>query len=987
MLFKEALTADQVDFGPQTFQKGNSMNDNCVSVQELREFLLGQLSEEQNDRIDFHLQRCDECEDTVAGFDLTMDSLVGELRDMGDKFDSAAATNNPIGSQGNADAAIIDDPNFRSAMSNAKEIVAIDFDLAVDDSEMRKSNNIERPECPRKIGQYEVVELLGYGGMGSVYRARHSQLEKEVAVKILPDRKMYNSVAIARFTREMKLVGRMDHPAMVSATDAGRDDGVHFLVMELVDGLDLSKIIRKMGPLSISDACELVRQSAMGLDYAHAQGVIHRDVKPSNLMLNRDGKVKVLDLGLATLGGMNAPEDQLTTVGQLMGTLDYMAPEQCGNHRASDERSDIYGLGATLYRLLTGKSPYSSPQNNTPLKKIKAMAMGDGVSIRDRVPLIPVELAAIVDRCLQRDPDNRYQSASQVADELSPFCDGSHLSNLINDATFRASAVEDPTPSEVDREFDNAADQLRGYLQNKSSNQSVQSNSHAKALPAKSGWYSGFAKAAALLLLFGGFTWGGIVLYLQTSMGRLRIESEIEDVQVTVVQDGKEIEQLKVETGEDSTRLWAGKYKVEIRGKSDGVLIKEDVYEVKRGETTIAKIAKADAERVGPGKVSAGDDSAPDKSTEERYGLGNEPETKFVDPELKIKLSTGTLEFPVHWSEPGPKPKHADCIYKTRLGRINSIDWVKNMVTIDLSNIEDLNDGDKLIVRGPVNGKLSIVGFDGNLAQARILEGEFLVGMVVQIEGNRSKLFMHLSVPKLTGGVSVQAKLNRQTNQIQIPPIDWVKEDHAPDTDLLVRLEHSRKRAKSLMEVMEHSFEKKIAPKLFEEYGQSRQVLEQLKQQDPKTVAELNWYISQLEQRQDVKGQLIYIDVSSATAIDKMKASPNWRSDDELKKRIDNWVQELEELFEMMRNRLLFARKEKDGKGRTRELFLLNPTPPVFDRANKLMVITLTDREIDVLRFGRPLMVEIPKDQIGKNDEVQLRIEVPGPWKLQIPGS
>ena len=117
-----------------------------------------------------------------------------------------------------------------------------------------------------------------------------------MAVKILPDRKMYNSVAIARFTREMKLVGRMDHPAMVSATDAGRDDGVHFLVMELVDGLDLSKIIRKMGPLSISDACELVRQSAMGLDYAHAQGVIHRDVKPSNLMLNRDGKVKVLDL-------------------------------------------------------------------------------------------------------------------------------------------------------------------------------------------------------------------------------------------------------------------------------------------------------------------------------------------------------------------------------------------------------------------------------------------------------------------------------------------------------------------------------------------------------------------------------------------------------------------------------------------------------------------------------------------------------------------
>ncbi len=157
------------------------------------------------------------------------------------------------------------------------------------------------------------------------------------------------------------------------ATDAGAEQGTHYLVMEYIDGLDLSRIARLGGLLPVADACELMRQAALGLSYAHAQGVVHRDVKPSNLMLDTAGRVKILDFGLAQLNLWEDAAVELTTVGQLMGTLDYMAPEQAERVGPVDYRADLYALGATLFRLLTGRAPLAASPNMTLLEKVRML--------------------------------------------------------------------------------------------------------------------------------------------------------------------------------------------------------------------------------------------------------------------------------------------------------------------------------------------------------------------------------------------------------------------------------------------------------------------------------------------------------------------------------------------------------------------------------------------------------------------------------------
>ena len=178
----------------------------------------------------------------------------------------------------------------------------------------------------------------------------------------------------------MKAVGKLSHVNIVGAHDAGEIDGTHFLVMEYVDGLDLSNIARRLGQLPIPDACELVRQAATGLQHAYKHELVHRDIKPSNLMLTPEGQVKILDLGLALLDGTSGENNELTSTGQMMGTLDYMAPEQGMDSHTVDIRADVYSLGATLYKLLTGTAPFAGTQYDTPVKKMMALATAGGPS-------------------------------------------------------------------------------------------------------------------------------------------------------------------------------------------------------------------------------------------------------------------------------------------------------------------------------------------------------------------------------------------------------------------------------------------------------------------------------------------------------------------------------------------------------------------------------------------------------------------------------
>lgn len=267
----------------------------------------------------------------------------------------------------------------------------------------------------RKPVQYELVDKIGQGGMGAVYRGVHTKLHKVAAVKVLPSNRLEDSQAVQRFQREIVAVAQLDHPNIVGAIDAGVDDGKHYLVMELVDGIDLSTLIKKLEPMNVADACEVVRQAAVGLDHAHAAAMVHRDIKPSNLMLaaRRSGgeesaslsavqsvTVKILDMGLALLE--DKEQEGMTTTGQMMGTMEFMAPEQAGDSHSVDSRADIYSLGATLFKLLSGEAPFFGEKYDTPLKMIRALALETPPSIQERRQGLPVELIALVDCIWQR---------------------------------------------------------------------------------------------------------------------------------------------------------------------------------------------------------------------------------------------------------------------------------------------------------------------------------------------------------------------------------------------------------------------------------------------------------------------------------------------------------------------------------------------------------------------------------------------------------
>lgn len=283
------------------------------------------------------------------------------------------------------------------------------------------------------LGSYRIIDQLGTGGVGRVYKARHIRHGFIAALKVVVGESMSQQDIVARFQREVKIAAKLNHPNIVRAVDAKVTPHYGYMAMEFIEGQDLERIVQSKGCLPYPMACDYIRQAALGLHHAHTQGLIHRDIKPGNLLVaqvppdtpgaSRFGLVKVLDLGLArpvrvdTGGIMNT---SLTVEGMTLGTPDYMAPEQARSVTTVDERADIYSLGCTLYYCLTGQVPYPG---GSVMQKLFRHQSEEPPQLRSLAQTTPPQLAQIVQRMMVKQREQRIRSADEVASLLEPFCD------------------------------------------------------------------------------------------------------------------------------------------------------------------------------------------------------------------------------------------------------------------------------------------------------------------------------------------------------------------------------------------------------------------------------------------------------------------------------------------------------------------------------------------------------------------------------------
>jgi hypothetical protein len=262
--------------------------------------------------------------------------------------------------------------------------------------------------------RYEILGPLGAGGMGVVYKALHRHMDRVVAVKLLHRRLTGRPGFAERFASEVKALARLNHPNVVAAYDADRAGELHFVAMEYVEGESLDAVVRRRGPLPPAEACGLVRQAAAGLQHAAEHGIVHRDVKPANLLLTRSGVVKVVDFGLSRLA--HDAEVAAGSAPPVVGTPEYMAPEQARHPDRVDTRSDLYALGCTLYFLLAGRPPFRGPGV---LPVLLAHQDTAPPPIREVCPGVPAAVAAVLDRLLAKDPAARFATPAEAADALA----------------------------------------------------------------------------------------------------------------------------------------------------------------------------------------------------------------------------------------------------------------------------------------------------------------------------------------------------------------------------------------------------------------------------------------------------------------------------------------------------------------------------------------------------------------------------------------
>ena len=378
------------------------MNTICPPKSKLKSLSHGILSEEESGELLRHLDQCDSCQHEIQLVETSDDTLINQI-----KISADAATG-------------VFENEAECKIAGVKALAALGADF---DASTRTGL-----ELPKQIGDYEIVRPLGRGGMGQVYLGRHTKLGRLVAIKCIATHRQFDETAQQRFSAEMKFIGSLSHPNIVQALDAREAEGTAVLVTEFIDGLNVNQIIKGKPGMSVGDACEIASEVCEALEYVDSKGMIHRDVKPSNIMVDKKGQVKLLDLGLARLQSSDGGHE-LTATGQALGTADYIAPEQI-NGKEVDRRADIYSLGCTLYKLLTGHAPFDSDRYPTVLAKMNAHVDDQPTPAAGDVK-VPGKLQKLLSQMLHKSPDKRPQNYDEIKNVLNSFAAKSDLKQLV----------------------------------------------------------------------------------------------------------------------------------------------------------------------------------------------------------------------------------------------------------------------------------------------------------------------------------------------------------------------------------------------------------------------------------------------------------------------------------------------------------------------------------------------------------------------------
>ncbi len=371
----------------------NSSKKKHPSRQQLADFVNGRIAPRHQGKMERHLERCTECVNKL-------DSIKHDT--LGDRLIAVATC----------------------------------FDREIDSGDRSE----EIPAGLINHERYEILERIGVGGMGDVYRARQRSMDRLVAIKVLRRSLFENDRAVARFHNEIKVAARLNHPNIVHSYDADITDGLNLLVMELVEGAKLSDYVKDRGSLTPREAALITTEIAKGLNYASQQGMIHRDIKPQNIMVLEDQSVKITDFGLAKfmLANSSGDDGSLTMEGEVFGTPDYIAPEQIRDSGTADTRSDIYSLGCTLYFMLSGRPPFLEFSVG---EKLAGHLEKEPRKIADLCPALPAGLAGLIECMMEKDVSARCQSYDQIIAGLQPFCDAESLDSDV----VKAPAVETET--------------------------------------------------------------------------------------------------------------------------------------------------------------------------------------------------------------------------------------------------------------------------------------------------------------------------------------------------------------------------------------------------------------------------------------------------------------------------------------------------------------------------------------------------------------